>query len=35
LRWFLEIDGNEVPDVDVRVAEQAERPGTMVILLEA
>jgi hypothetical protein len=33
LRWFLEIDGNDVPDVDLQIAEQAEPHGTKVMLL--
>ena len=27
LRWILQIDGKEMPDMDVRIEERPERPG--------
>jgi hypothetical protein len=33
LRWTLEIDGQHVPDADVRIQEHPERPDSMQMLL--
>jgi hypothetical protein len=33
LRWVLEIDGNDVPDADVRIDELPERPDWRVMFL--
>jgi hypothetical protein len=33
LRWVVLIDGEDVPDIDVRVRPDAERPEVMVMLL--
>jgi hypothetical protein len=33
VRWFLEIDGKDVPDADLQVTELPESHGTTVMLL--
>jgi hypothetical protein len=33
LRWTLEVDGKEVPDVDVRIRSDSQQPDWMVMLL--
>jgi hypothetical protein len=32
-RWFIEIDGMEVSDIDLRIHPDSKRPGVMVMLL--
>jgi hypothetical protein len=33
LRWILEIDGEDVPDVDIRIQEHPEHPDWVLMLL--